>query len=249
MEPIYTRIRARAREIASHFPIPDFYIEYSEEYETSQAFFDSDTTISEIKKHLNEEMDDTFGHGMKHATKVSVDAGSLILIEGKKEGLSESTLIKRMRLIQSAGLFHDIKRKHNNHAVLSANYAGSVLSSFSFDTEEIFEICFAIKNHEAFKELEYSDSSDTMMVSDCLYDADKFRWGSDNFTDTIWDMISASSLPLTIFVDKYPKGIEFLNRIKKTFRTDTGEKFGPQFINIGLAIGKELYDVIINEFT
>ncbi len=40
-------------------------------------------------------------------------------------------------------------------------------------------------SHEAFKKLETSGSTNAMMISDCLYDADKFRWGSDNFTDTI----------------------------------------------------------------
>jgi hypothetical protein len=47
---------------------------------------------------------------------------------------------------------------------------------------------------------------------------------------------------------RYPKGMQGIARIKSTFRTPTGKKYGPQFIDIGLAIGKELYDVIKAEF-
>jgi len=42
--------------------------------------------------------------------------------------------------------------------------------------------------------------------------------------------------------------MERLTKIRNTFRTDTGKKYGPQFIDIGLAIGEELFDVINTEF-
>ena len=48
---------------------------------------------------------------------------------------------------------------------------------------------------------------------------------------------------------RYPQGMEGLEKIKTTFRTDTGKNYGPQFIDIGLAIGKELYEVIQSEFS
>jgi hypothetical protein len=35
------------------------------------------------------------------------------------------------------------------------------------------------------------------------------------------------------------KGIE---RIKETFRTDTGKRFGPEFIDQGITIGNAIYD-------
>ncbi len=39
-----------------------------------------------------------------------------------------------------------------------------------------------------------------------------------------------------------------LENIKDSFRSDTGKKYGPRFIDLGLAIGEELYDVIMTEF-
>ena len=99
-----------------------------------------------------------------------------------------------------------------------------------------------------FKKTDKSGSPEGVLVSDCLYDADKFRWGPDNFTDTIWAMVSFSNIPIAQFMDLYPEAMDKLAKIKSTFRTITGKKYGPQFIDIGLAVGKELFDVIHTEY-
>jgi hypothetical protein len=49
-------------------------------------------------------------------------------------------------------------------------------------------------------------------------------------------------------MEGYPQGMEKIKSIKTTFRTSTGQKYGPQFIDLGLAIGEELFDVIKSEF-
>jgi hypothetical protein len=43
-------------------------------------------------------------------------------------------------------------------------------------------IVAAIRNHEAFRKILESEDKSARLVSDSLYDADKFRWGPDNFT-------------------------------------------------------------------
>lgn len=48
---------------------------------------------------------------------------------------------------------------------------------------------------------------------------------------------------------RYPKGMAGLEKIKMTFRSQTGKKFGPQFIDLGLTIGRKLRDVILDEFS
>jgi hypothetical protein len=40
-----------------------------------------------------------------------------------------------------------------------------------------------------------------------------------------------------------------LEKIKTTFRSQTGKKFGPQFIDLGLAIGRKLHAVILSEYS
>ena len=61
-----------------------------------------------------------------------------------------------------------------------------------------------------------------------------------------WWYLFFCSFPL--FVSRFPKGMEKLSGIKSTFRTPTGQKYGPQFIDLGLAIGAELYEVINQDF-
>ncbi|MBF0117920.1 MAG: hypothetical protein HQK79_03740, partial [Desulfobacterales bacterium] len=98
--------------------------------------------------------------------------------------------------------------------------------------------------HEAFKNTVYVNTLNGTILSDCLYDADKFRWGPDNFTDTVWEMLSYFKTPISKFIELYPKGRESLLKIKDTFRTKTGKEYGPQFIDIGIGIGQELCNII-----
>jgi hypothetical protein len=48
---------------------------------------------------------------------------------------------------------------------------------------------------------------------------------------------------------RYPQGMESLEKIKATFRTETGKKYGPQFLDLGLAIGQKLHDVILSDYS
>jgi hypothetical protein len=37
-------------------------------------------------------------------------------------------------------------------------------------------------------------------------------------------------------------GLEGVRRIRETFRTETGKYYGPDFIDLGLEIGRRLYE-------
>lgn len=249
MQPIYARLRKRARQIVSSFPSPDFYRDHSGAYEFSRKFFKNDPVIGELCRFVTNNLDDDFGHGLQHAIKVTVDAGALMCIEGQAAGYSKPILRRRLSIVQCAGLLHDIKRKKKDHSKRGAELARKILGNYQLFSEEIEDVCRAIHNHEAFKGGIFISTPEGALVSDCLYDADKFRWGPDNFTDTLWDMVSFYNTPLSKFMARYPQGMEGLEKIKATFRTDTGKKYGPQFIDLGLAIGQTLYDVIQTEFS
>jgi hypothetical protein len=234
MNQIYSRIRDHARQIVARFPISDFYLDHSSAYEYASTFFETDPVIKKLKYF---------------AIKVTVEAGALMAIEGNADGYAQDFLNDRMRVVQCAGLLHDIKRKKKDHSKYGAAHARKVLENYPFSVEEVDDIYRAIHNHEAFTGNITIDTPEGALVADCLYDADKFRWGPDNFAYTLWDMISFYNPPLTEFMARYPKGMQGIARIKATFRTTTGKKYGPQFIDIGLAIGEELYDVIKAEFS
>jgi len=248
MKLIYARIRKKALQIISRYPSPDFYQDHFSSYELSGQYFQTNPFTVQLRAFVARQLEDDFGHGLDHAVKVAVDAGALMIIENKFTGSSNDVINRRVILVQCAALLHDIKRKQENHAVKGAAYARKVLKEYPFDTDEIEDICLAIRNHEAFNNAVKSNTLQGSLVSDCLYDADKFRWGPDNFSDTVWKMVTFFKIPIVKFMELYPGGMEKIAKIKHTFRTGTGKKYGPQFIDIGLAIGEELFDFINIEF-
>lgn len=249
MQPPYDRLRERARKIVSEFPAPDFYSVHPRAHRLSHQVFSDNPSVRELRHYLTPRLDDDFGHGLQHATKVALDAGSLLAVEGLRHKLSESNVAERIRLVQCAGLLHDIKRKKKDHSSLGALKARQILRKFSFSRADTEDICLAIMNHEAFRPAAEVETLQGRLISDCLYDADKFRWGPDNFTDTLWEMVAFYNPTLSQFMARYPKGMAALSRIRSTFRTPAGRTYGPRFIDLGIAIGRKLYAVINAEFT
>jgi hypothetical protein len=244
----YAWLRERARQIASRYPPADFYRDHAAAVAASRALFDADALVAGVRQILCTRLEDDFGHGHLHAAKVAVDAGALMHIEGRAAGDSGAHLERRICIAQCAGLLHDIQRKQANHAEHGASQARELLAGFALASDEIEDVCVAIRNHEAFKSTVAVNTREGELVSGCLYDADKFRWGPDNFTDTLWAMIAFTRPAFCDFVKHYPAGMESLGRIKSTFRTATGKVYGPGFIDLGIAIGEELYQAIRNEF-
>lgn len=248
MEYPFSLIRKKARQIVSRSPSPFFYTDLSNAVSQSRQFFHTNDIVTKLRAFAEKNLENDFGHGMNHAVKVSLDAGALILAECAIAGYSESFARRRMLIVQCAGLLHDIRRKEKNHARKGAEHAAGILKSYPFSKSEIEDIRLAINNHEAFRSVEAVDTPEGLLVSNCLYDADKFRWGPDNFTDTVWDMVAFSGISLSRFLTFYPRGMQTLEKIKSTFRTQTGKKYGPQFIEIGIAIGEEVLGFIKSEF-
>lgn len=248
MVPVYARIRKRARQIASQFPPPKFYRDCALDFERSRNIFDNEAVLEDLKAYLTHQLEDDFGHGLEHATKVALDAGALMIVEGRKNGFSSQRTRRSVVIVQSAGLLHDVKRKHANHSIQGAAFASRLLEGYAFTSEEVENIRVAIYNHEAFKKGIPTSGRMGALVSDCLYDADKFRWGPDNFKDTLWQMVLFHDPPLSKFIAHYPRGMQSLLKIKNTFRSETGKKYGPEFIDIGIAIGEKLLKAIKSEF-
>jgi hypothetical protein len=248
MDAIYSKIRTQALIIAAQYPPADFYQTYADEIQFSADVFIQDALIIELRDFVQANIENDYGHGMDHANKVAVDAGALVAIECKRAECLPSQLEHLVRMAHCAGLFHDIRRKEENHAHKSADYTAEVLKTYDFANADVADICTAIRNHEAFKETEDAATREGAMLSDCLYDADKFRWGPENFTHTVWDMVAFGKIPFQKFIMYYPKGVAFLDKIKPTFRSATGKACGPQFIDLGLAIGRDLYGYIQTEF-
>ncbi len=248
MDAVYLEIRKIARKIVARYPRPDFYSVHSPEVVESHHFYQSDASIIRLRKEMAGCLNDNVGHGMGHVEKVAIDAGTLVIIESRRAGYSEDLVQRNLLMVQSAGLLHDIRRKEKSHAEKGAETARNILNTYSMVPREISSVCSAIRNHEAFACPSRLPDHQARMISDCLYDADKFRWGPDNFTHTVWDMVGDLNPPLNTFTNQYPKGMALLKKIRGTFRSKTGQRYGPQFIDLGIAIGEALYQVILTDF-
>ena len=180
------------------------------------------------------------GHGLVHVEKVAVDSGALILIE--EGGNASGNHTRRLVLLAHlAGLLHDIRRTEKEHASRGAEEAKRLLTAFPLRSDECVSITGAIRNHEAFRPFRATTDPAAQLLSDALYDADKFRWGPDNFTETLWAMIASRSIPLQTLIPRFLPGLDGIRKIRDSFRTPTGREYGPDFIDRGLTIGERLY--------
>ena len=234
MSTSYKDWKQNAADISKSMPTPVFYAEKAHELNESSRLVTTDGQIDEVRK-ISENREKLLGHGYHHAHSVAVESGAIVFSE---MGYSNTSLsLARHTII--AGYLHDICRDQKNHALRGAEEAERILDSISSDLN-IEMILFAIRNHEAFRDHEIIDDENYMMVSNSLYDSDKFRWGPDNFTYTVWDMAESMNIPVEMLTSGFFRGMEALEKIKDTFRTKTGKKYGPDFIDKGLCIGREL---------
>jgi HD superfamily phosphohydrolase YqeK len=188
------------------------------------------------------------GHAEEHIRNVAIEAGAIVLIEA--DGLPPhcKTGQRLCFLAHIAGVLHDIKRSEPEHARIGAIEAGKLLENLDFEEIDRQMIVKSIANHEAFQPPETLPSPDAQLLSDALYDADKFRWGPENFTDTLWAMLAlrkTENIPLLF--ERFPRSMEGIERIRNTFRTRTGKTYGPDFIDRGLEIGRRLYAQYMTE--
>ncbi|NOY69038.1 MAG: hypothetical protein GXP53_06035 [Deltaproteobacteria bacterium] len=247
LNPMFRRLKKEARRIAKNLPLPDFYLDFTDEIEVSCNFFKTDPLVGRLRAYVVDASENDYGHGIDHCEKVAVDAGALAYIEGLSVGLEGNVLADLIRLAQFAGLLHDIRRKNKDHASKGAVFAKKVLRDYPLSGRDSDSICTAIYNHEAFGGYTRCLTRTDRIVSGCLYDSDKFRWGPDNFTSTVWGMVEGLGPSFETFLAHYPAGMEHIERIGSTFRTATGRAYGPQFIDMGLFIGRELLAYIKRE--
>ncbi|MEA1968273.1 MAG: HD domain-containing protein [Thermodesulfobacteriota bacterium] len=254
MKTVYLQLREDARKIVAGLPEPKFYKVFPDEVAAAKKMLASDPILLRVAKEITPLIEDDFGHGMLHSILVSQDAGALVQVEMNRHhgGTAPGEEIKRnMLLAQTAALLHDIKRKEKKHAEKGAVFAESFLKKekYPFSLDEISLISAAIREHEAFKQKSNSiKDCKASLISDSLYDADKFRWGLDNFTHTVWDMVIFLKTPLNEFIKRYPGGMKKISQIKDTFRTNTGKIYGPDFISLGLATGERLFQIIEKKY-
>jgi hypothetical protein len=241
MKEIYRRLMNESRCIASRYELPEFYRRFKPSLAISRRIFFQHPVVVHLRELLTPQYVNDFGHGLRHASKVSLDAGAIVLLEGEKYFTVQAELERAIVLVQLAGLLHDIRRMEEKHALAGARVARELLCDFPLTAAEVDCVAQAIANHEAFCEAQLCDTLTGQLVADSLYDADKFCWGPDNFTHTIWYMMNYHQVDVNDLFGRFPWGVNGILRIKQTFRTNIGIQYGPEIIDLGVQIGKEIY--------
>jgi hypothetical protein len=236
---LYNRLKKFTDSVAADVGMPRFYIEQSAAVDRSSVLFETEPNLLAILTLLQDK-ENFPGHGLTHVSKVARDAGALVLIDGVDIAKGEQ-LIRLVFLAHLAGLLHDIKRKEPDHALRGAETAAAMLKTLEIEEIEITSVVQAIANHEAFQSFRVLDHPVDQLLSDALYDSDKFRWGPDNFTETLWAFIKPEQIDIAALMQHIPSGLDATSRIKDTFRSTTGKEYGPDFIDRALEIGRRLY--------
>lgn len=239
------RLQREAERIASRHPPPEFYVRFKAPAALARKLYFTNSLIIRLRREIEPLLQDELGHGLFHSIRVSLDAATLIFIELKSDSLNPIQVERFMVLGIIAGLLHDICRDCSQHAEAGAAQAAILLRKFPIGDREIKCICEAIRNHEAFIAPVPCTPPWSQLISDCLYDADKFRWGPDTFTHTLWHMVNHQGLTLQELVEKFPWGMSGIYRIAETFRTATGRQYGPDIIETGMEIGKEIFRYLL----
>lgn len=243
-EEEYSRAIALSRKIAADVGTPRFYIERTREVALSRDLFAAEPLVARGLA-LVAQRGECPGHGLRHVEKVAVDLGALILIEAGDK-VSVGRVRRLVLLAHLAGILHDIRRTERDHAERGAEEAKGLLTSFPLQTDERQGIADAIRNHEAFRSCRAAAGHEAQLLSDALYDADKFRWGPDNFTDTLWAMLAPRGISLQALLPRFLPSLEGIRKVRESFRTPTGKEYGPDFIDRGLLIGRRVYAELIN---
>ncbi len=248
MPDIYEEMIAVSQEIAASFPPPRFYTCCEPSLRISRIFFDEDKVVRRCREVVRARLEDSFGHGVIHSEKVALEAGALANLETERLSMPDNEIRQASILAQLAGLIHDVRRTEKDHARAGAEEAAKILDELSVPRQKAMDIAAAIANHQAFTRPSQADSALGQVISDSLYDADKFRWGPDNFTVTLWVMLRSTQASMVRMIRRFPRGMQGIGRIKGTFRTGAGKKYGPEFIDLGLKIGEKVYAYLQERF-
>ncbi len=240
-QSVYQKLQDTALKIARTLPRPAFYEEHTTLISLAEEVLQTHELIRKCRTHLDESQLEC-AHGICHCEAVARDAGTIVLVEGRRRGFSQSMIEPLFTAAIIAGLLHDIKRREQDHAVRGSIEAEKILKALGVDERSRSHITYAIRNHEAFKTTCDLDDEGGCMVSDALYDADKFRWGPENFTGTLWLMVEANNTPPETLHKTFKEKMKGIERIKETFRTVTGKRYGPEFIDQGVMIGNAIYE-------
>ena len=90
MDPRYELFKKRTLQLASRVPKSAFHKDFAWAHKRSSRSLSSHGLLSQLHEVVSHTIDDDLGHGMPHTESVTLDAGTLLIVEGKAAELTET---------------------------------------------------------------------------------------------------------------------------------------------------------------
>lgn len=236
-------LKNHAKKLAKEMPVAAFYLDHATEMAFAWDLFFNHSVLLRLQEDCLAFLYDDYMFGIEHSKKVAHDAAAIILSE--ESGLTQEEKRHLAFLAQVAGLVHDVQRGEDDHAHRSADAVDSILAGYPIEADDVALIVRAVAGHE--ERTEPSDYPDppTRLLCQALYDADKFRFGPDIFSTTMWLFCDYNSWSLAETAGQFPKGISAAKAVVHTFRTDVARRYGPELIEQGIKLGETMSRMLI----
>lgn len=240
MSKALTEFKREARKIANSLGTPAFYRACAADYDHSHESFFDHPIIFRLREDVIPFLYDDYGHGIEHSKNVAIDAGAIVLAESPN--LDPDSVRRMVLLAQVAGLLHDVCRLDLDHARHSAETSRRILAAYPLSDEDRDIVAQAIASHETPGPVAIAGGPLRQLVSDALYDADAFRWGPDHFVTALWEICDYQEWPMSAIIGRLPAAMECAAAKASGFRTATGRSYGPELLERGLVIGRQMHE-------
>jgi hypothetical protein len=229
-------IKRRVKELVAARPLPAFSMDCAEELSHANSMFFDNPLMLRLQADALAFLNEACGLGVEHGKRVAIDAAAIVLAE--PSDLSPDERRRLALLAEMAGLLHDSLRYEDDHAEKGADLCLRLLRGYPLESEERIWIARAVALHESPLHIAEDGPVGARLLAGAVHDADRFRFGPDIFSATLWELCECDEWPLEKIAQKFPEGPAMAARFKDSFRTVQGSSYGPALIDEGLAIAE-----------
>lgn len=237
MDSRILELKRHARELSASRPQPAFYMECAEEIGHASSLFFDHPLMLRLQNDALGFLNDPCGLGVEHGKRVAVDAAALVLAE--PTGLNQEERRRVALLAEMAGLLHDSMRHEDDHPDKGADLCLRILRGYPLTPEERIWIAQAVALHEADLPLAEGGPESARLLAGAVHDADRFRFGPDFFSATLWELCECDDWTLEEIAQAFPQGQKHAAACLGGFRTEQGRRYGPGLIGEGLSLAKD----------
>lgn len=238
MDQRITELKRRARDLAASRPQPAFVMDCAEELSHASNLFFDHPMMLRLQSDALGFLNDPCGLGVEHGKRVAIDAAALVLAE--PSGLNQEERRRAALLAEMAGLLHDALRYEDDHAEKGADLCLRILRGYALAPEERLWIAQAVALHEISLPLAVDGGSEFLkLLTGAVHDADRFRFGPDIFSATLWELCECDDWSLEEIVRAFPEGARRAQTFLKGFRTEQGRRYGPGLIAEGISLSSD----------